>query len=116
MHPICCSKYRVVSCHNWQYRNPGNPEAPKNIIPASSKIPSELERSVNTMSDAAVENHHPPGTPIVTPAQPPLNDNNNAAAAGDNAQASDPDQEQVQELESELSKLKVRACRIITSI
>ena len=68
------------------------------------------------MSDAAVENHHPPGTPIVTPAQPPLNDNNNAAAGGDNAQAADPDQEQVQELESELSKLKVRACRIITSI
>lgn len=51
---------------------------------------------------AAVENHHPPGTPIVTPQQPPLNENNNA----DNAAAPDPDQEQVQELESELSKLK----------
>ena len=58
------------------------------------------------MADAApMENHHPPGTPIVTPATPAgpeathENENNNAAV--------DPENEQVQELESELSKLKV---------
>ncbi|XP_063725048.1 guanine nucleotide-binding protein subunit beta-1-like [Symsagittifera roscoffensis] len=57
------------------------------------------------MADAApMENHHPPGTPIVTPATPAgpeathENENNNAAV--------DPENEQVQELESELSKLK----------
>ncbi len=49
-------------------------------------------------STGATENHHPPGTHIPTPLNP---------EAPSNDETVDPDQEAAQELESELSKLKV---------
>ena len=69
---------------------------------------------------APTENHHPPGTSIPTPSNSTAlaanqsNDasthnatNHTAAGGAAAATAADPDQEAAQELESELSKLKV---------